>query len=1204
MKKTKFHRLLAFALALCFLIGAMFTVTVAADTGAKSSTREDSLAQMKEELNAMSYEEYKNLYFKDENGVPRGEDVITIYGQDFDSDATTADVKVKEDKNTHEVFGLYTPGDGSVTWQVPGITSAVRYSVVIKYWPDNTLYDGDNDPSNDKDAKTTSIERVLKINGKIPFAETRYVTLPKIWVNTYVAAKVTAKGMTPEQLYAEATTTGGFAADKAAVKDGYLELQIPEAWTAANTAFVEKYTVRFMETDLENNELRPTFDDEPEWRTYELRDNSGFYIESFEFVFEPGEDGKTTITLESVCEPMTIAYIQLVPHVSYKSYDEYLAGLTAEQRQSGKDTVVIQAEYNNAASTQTVYPIEDRSDAATLPCDTTRVVLNTIGGEKWQTAGQWLRYSFKVNSSGMYDIAARFRQNVLDGMYVNRAIYIYSKDGVSKGEAGYYDGIPFTEAGQFRFNYGADWQSSLMNATDEDGNLSSCAFYFKEGVTYEIEIEVTIGSMGDIVRRVEAALKAINNDYLSILKLTGASPDEYRDYGFSRIMPEVMIDMLVQADEFEAISLALERITGGKSSNTATLDKIVNTLRIMGSDEDQIAKYLSQLKSYIGSLGTWLSDAKTQPLQLDYLVIQPDDSNELPQATAGFFASLVHEVKSFFMSFFRNYNEMGSMADNAEGAGSIDVWIATGRDQAQVLRTLISNDFSNPEGFGGCSVNLQLVAGGTLLPSVLAGMGPDVYIGVSEDTVINYAIRGALLPIENMPDFANFALEYEVDENYQKVRDVNGNFIRNDNAQFNEAAMIVMGIEDAEGKFHYYGLPEAQGFTMMFLRKDVLAELEIEVPKTWDDILEAVPILQANNMEIGMHQDYKIFLYQMGGELFADDGMRINLDSNVGLEAFDTMCSYFTMYSFPLSYDFANRFRTGEMPIGFASYTGTYNQLVVFATEIDGLWEFYEMPGLYVYDKDGNPVIDETTGEQKINNVAVSTSSAIVMMADGYGDTPEDKLPEEVKQQRLRSWDFMVWHVGADCQKDYANEMVAIMGPSAKHSTANRIALAEMPWTTTEYERLDAQFRNLASIPNYPGSYIIGRYTNFAFLAAYNDNANPIVELQSYISTINKEITRKRAEFGLETLELGQTLLEKRLGQAEDAYEQDTKNMSDSQIAAAAAAYQMMKDAIRKENVEMLVAAAEMFAAVDASGFARTIQALQNAEVVMRKYQQ
>ena len=113
--------------------------------------------------------------------------------------------------------------------------------------------------------------------------------------------------------------------------------------------------------------------------------------------------------------------------------------------------------------------------------------------------------------------------------------------------------------------------------------------------------------------------------------------------------------------------------------------------------------------------------------------------------------------------------------------------------------------------------------------------------------------------------------------------------------------------------------------------------------------------------------------------------------------------------------------------------------------------------------------------------------------------------------------------------------MVAILGPSAKHSTANLKALESMPWTHDEYVQLEAQFNSLAAVPNYPGAYIIGRYTQFAFLAAYNDNANPVQELQKYINTINKEITRKRNEFGLETLDyVGQTLAQKRMTQAEE----------------------------------------------------------------------
>jgi hypothetical protein len=117
--------------------------------------------------------------------------------------------------------------------------------------------------------------------------------------------------------------------------------------------------------------------------------------------------------------------------------------------------------------------------------------------------------------------------------------------------------------------------------------------------------------------------------------------------------------------------------------------------------------------------------------------------------------------------------------------------------------------------------------------------------------------------------------------------------------------------------------------------------------------------------------------------------------------------------------------------------------------------------------------------------------------------------------------------------------MVAIMGPSAKYNTANRDALANIPWTAEERVMIEAQFNNLASIPNYPGSYIIGRYTDFAFMAAYNEGADPTQSLHSYIHTINKEITRKRIEFGLEVLgEDEANLAIRRINQATAAAEE------------------------------------------------------------------
>ena len=107
------------------------------------------------------------------------------------------------------------------------------------------------------------------------------------------------------------------------------------------------------------------------------------------------------------------------------------------------------------------------------------------------------------------------------------------------------------------------------------------------------------------------------------------------------------------------------------------------------------------------------------------------------------------------------------------------------------------------------------------------------------------------------------------------------------------------------------------------------------------------------------------------------------------------MCNLFKMYSFPYKYDFANRFRTGEMPIGIASYNGTYNHLIVFATELRGKWQFVPLPGFK--QDDGS-----------INNVSVSSVSAIVMISGA-----DEKTKKE-------AWEFMKWHVGAQCQIDYS----------------------------------------------------------------------------------------------------------------------------------------------------------------------------------------
>lgn len=75
---------------------------------------------------------------------------------------------------------------------------------------------------------------------------------------------------------------------------------------------------------------------------------------------------------------------------------------------------------------------------------------------------------------------------------------------------------------------------------------------------------------------------------------------------------------------------------------------------------------------------------------------------------------------------------------------------------------------------------------------------------------------------------------------------------------------------------------------------------------------------------------YAILLSQMGGSYMKEDLTATNFDSPEGVEAFKMWTGFYSMYGLPYQFDFFNRFRTGEMPLGFAAYT-IYNKLAMSA---------------------------------------------------------------------------------------------------------------------------------------------------------------------------------------------------------------------------------------------------------------------------------
>ncbi len=1044
MKKPRLHRITAMLLATVMTFG----IFVFAPTGASAAeTGTETSKEIAAILNADSYAEYSERFTKQK----KGESAIDIDLFDYIVDVNTVKQEdIKKASELPEMEGvefaeesLYTPDHGKVSWKV-NISAEQRgmYGIEIEYYPiaDNIA----------------TIERILYIDNAVPFSEARTLSFTKVWKYYYEAEN----GELVYEYYKDENGKPCFKQDKG------------------------------------GNDLRYSIGQKPEWRTYRCSDVDGFVHSPFEFYFSEGEH---TITLEGIRESLVIKSIRLFPVEEVPTYEEYIASFPNATAASGGATV-IEAETPEAVSDTSIYPTNDRTSPINSPSLPESQLFNVIGGTSGQTAsfktvGQWASYSFTVEETGLYDMVFRFRQSLLEGMFTSRVIKLWSSDGMY----GLPDGtptVPFEEANFMRFDFSKDWQVSPLT----DGN-QEFKFYFEKGVTYTVYVEVGLGELSQVISTVQKTLSSINNSYLSILRLTGASPDKYRDYGFSDIMPDTIRDLFTSGKTLESVSVLFEELCGTKGAQVATLDKIALLLTRMGSDEDEIASNLENLKSNIGTLGTWLNQAKEQTLVLDYISIQPAGS-KLPRKDASVFRSIWFELRAFISSFFVDYNSMG-VTEEVDSDTLINVWLAYGRDQALIWRNMVDSQYTPKSGI---AVGLKLVAGGALLPSVLSGQGPDVYIGLDAATTINYAIRGA---VKDVQDYAGFEEVYGYDieqtvfdENEQNYiyRDSDGNKVDREKINFNYANTIPISLY---GKT--YGVPETTNFSMMFYRLDVLADLGINLPKTWDDLLEAVPVLQANNMDIGLSSPSTTMLYQAGGSLwkYEDDpeyaGAQIGLDTDVALDSFRFATRLYTDYSFPVAFDGVNRFRTGEMPLVITDYCTTYNTLTVFATEIKGLWQFTSIPGI-------------VRENGVLNNSAVANLTATVMLPGA-----EDRGTADA------AWDYMKWQAGADVQASYGNQMVALVGPAAKYATANMQALKDLSWTTTEYASLIAQFDNLAAVPNYPGSYIIARYTNFAFLDAVNGSADPVDAIYGYITTINKEITRKREEFDLPTLEIGET---------------------------------------------------------------------------------
>ncbi|MBP1561999.1 MAG: extracellular solute-binding protein [Oscillospiraceae bacterium] len=721
-------------------------------------------------------------------------------------------------------------------------------------------------------------------------------------------------------------------------------------------------------------------------------------------------------------------------------------------KNSGAEPIKVQGEHYAYTNSQTLFPTYDRGSYLTEPSHPSKQRYNTVGDGTWHTAGQAITWEMDVAVAGYYKVGIKARQNELRGLYTNRRLYI-------DGE------VPNDKFEQIKFYYDDDW----IMVVPEDDNGDPAYVYLDAG-KHELTLECIPGEIGESMRRLDNIVYTANQYYMQILMITGPSPDKYTDYFIHKEIPEILTVFTNLSGQLLAEEANIESLANQKGTEAAALERLATVLDKCVEKPNKIPDMISNnsIKDNVASVSTWMRQYRQQPLEIDFIELVPADG-KFTSVKSKIGKSMAFGFKGFINSFFEDYTVLSDI----EGE-SINVWVSLGRDQANVIKQLTDSEYNTSH---DVPVSVNLVQGG-IMEAVLAGKGPDAALFIGGEFPVNLAVRDLVVPLNDM-------------EGFDEVK-----------ARFQRNAMVPYTFDEK-----VYGVPINQSFPMMFYRKDTLAQIGItEPPKTWDELIDMLPAIQRKYMQPGLilpgvvngvsispatesGHTFALLMLQSGTNYYNEEQTATTFDSQTAVDAFAKWTDFYNIYKFDQTYDAFTRFRTGEAPIVIQNYCTFYNQLNVAAPEIKGLWDFCAVPG--TVREDGT-----------ISNAANSNGAGAIILSSC--DNPE------------AAWEFIKWFTDTETMVEYGQNVEGVMGPLGRFDCANVEALKQLNWSNKDMEKILGQMDQLEEIPIVPSAYVVTRSIMNAFRSVVNDKENARETLRWYNIDINREITRKRENLGLD----------------------------------------------------------------------------------------
>ncbi len=801
-----------------------------------------------------------------------------------------------------------------------------------------------------------------------------------------------------------------------------------------------------------------------------VRDYETAIVDPFEFALTAGEH---TITLVKPQQSIDIMEINLKAPEEYISYNEYLEEQSVSLSNTSAKTIYLEGENADLKTSNSIIPKSNNSNAGMSPSNSYLTMINYIGGTAWQTSGSSLTWNFEVSESGYYYINMRYKQSDL----VNGTSYRWLKiDGET----------PFEEAKTLSFPYGTDWKYYTFGK-----NSSNPYYVYLEAGPHTISLEVTVADQSEYFNRLKELVDILGDEYIKIVMITGESPDVNRDYDLDKQIPNFLETLKSLSSELGKLSKDMTNGTGQASQAVASIDNMKRVVDNMIRSPYIAQQYVSEYYTNYTSLSSWLYDMIEMPLALDQIQIVPK-GKDYTNNNANFFEQLYYDGVRLVSSFTNDYSLTNSQAKNDEN--TIRLWVNWGQDQAAALNSIIQDSFTQNEAYyyNGEAINVQVeIVNASLINGILAGNFPDMSLQMARTEPVNMGIRGALADLSEMEGFDEVITRFQ-----------NGS-----NLEYGAVAPYTYN-----GKT--YALPDTQNFMLMFYREDILKDLGLEVPNTWDEFLYCATIIQRKNMNvyvpytqittsttvnagIGNLHLYPTLMWQHGLSIYNEEGNATAIATKDALKVFEEWTDFYLEYSFLKEADFYNRMRVGVMPLGIAPYT-TYMTFYATAPEIRGRWSIALVPGTVVTDENGNPVLDENGNEVINRSVAGSgTGCAIVQKST----------------KKEQAWKFLQWWTSAETQTRYNNNLQSILGMIGRNAVSNVEAFNNLAWDKEDLEILNEQWSYVKEVQEVPGSYDVTRSIDQAFWAVLEDGSKVKDAVAKWAKSADKEIQRKIEEY-------------------------------------------------------------------------------------------